>query len=148
MPNEELKERPQEDSFAKYAKQRHLLANLDKRLDYHNLQKQKHPYLNDLRNFMKHRKPSGSTDKDRMNFLDSTTRFETSAMAAQKCVTSKQTPQLSTLNSPKIAKEISLTPAGELAEGNTRSHTILQSERFRTTVQYPPYPSIRSSLIG
>ena len=88
MPTKELKERP-EDSFAKYAKQREFLANLDKRLDYHNIQKAKHPHLGDLRAFMQRNKSTGGAHSNsrHSNPFEDTSRFETSAMAAQKAVT-------------------------------------------------------------
>ena len=41
-----------------YAKQKDMIANLDKKLDYHNIQKEKHPYLNDLRKYMTRKKPN------------------------------------------------------------------------------------------
>lgn len=41
-----------------YAKQRELISNLDKKLDYHNLQKARHPYINELRSYMKDKRSS------------------------------------------------------------------------------------------
>ena len=32
---------------------RELIQNLDKKLDYYNLQRERHPYINELRTFMK-----------------------------------------------------------------------------------------------
>ena len=49
-----------------YAKQRELLTNLDKKLDYRNLQKDRHPYINDLRSFMnkKHKNDNSQVPMD------------------------------------------------------------------------------------
>ena len=47
-----------------YAKQREIMQNIDKKLDYHNLQKDRHPYINDLRAFMQRKKSNHSNDYD------------------------------------------------------------------------------------
>ena len=60
LPNESIKERQNHDSFIKYAKQRELITNLDKKLDYHYLQQGRHPYINDLRDAMKKKKTSSN----------------------------------------------------------------------------------------
>ena len=51
-----------------YAKQRELLNNLDKKLDYHNLQKDRHPYINDLRSFMQRKRSSNPDNIELKDF--------------------------------------------------------------------------------
>ena len=65
LPNEnlkELKERGDQSAFMQYAKQKDMISNLDKKLDYHNIQKEKHPYLNELRSFMSRKKSTNPRD--------------------------------------------------------------------------------------
>ena len=51
-----------------YAKQRELISNLDKKLDYHNLQKDRHPYINELRSFMEEkRRATNNPESKKMN---------------------------------------------------------------------------------
>ena len=55
-PNQSIKQKKNQENFLEYAKQRELLANLDKKLDYHNLQKDRHPYINELRSYMEEKR--------------------------------------------------------------------------------------------
>ena len=56
LPNTNIRERGLNEAFIKYAKQKDLLSNLDKKLDYHNLQAEKHPYISELRSFMQNKR--------------------------------------------------------------------------------------------
>ena len=69
LPSENIKNRPQDhESFIKYANQRKLLANLDKRLDYKVLQAERHPNVNELRSYMKiERKINDSARKSKQS---------------------------------------------------------------------------------
>ena len=83
LPEGSIRERQNHDNFMQYAKQRELLANIDKKLDYHNLQEERHPEINDLRAAMKQRSntrlsPNRSPDAA----LSSNLRFVSSAMDA------------------------------------------------------------------
>ena len=66
MPKDGIKDKPSDhEAFLQYAKQREILSNIDKKLDYHAMQKDRHPYINDLRAAMQRKRSSNpSNDYD------------------------------------------------------------------------------------
>lgn len=83
LPEGSIRERQNHDNFMQYAKQRELLANIDKKLDYHNLQEERHPEINDLRAAMKQRSNTRlSLSRSPNAALSSNLRFVSSAMDA------------------------------------------------------------------
>jgi rubrerythrin len=130
-PSVDIKSAPGDQTFLKYAKQRELLANLDKHLDYRALQQTRHPYIKELKAAMQKGRATNPDYEDALTKADSILSKHVRFTTTQRDLNEK------TLQASRMARQEKSTP-------------LLKSERFRITTNDTPYGKYNEigSLIG
>lgn len=139
MPSESIKTVPNNENFLRYANQRELLANIDKKLDYHTRLKSRYPYINELRAELSQQYTKAKPTVHDYSDTPSDRRAD-SVMA-----------RLAKFESPRLSEDLGDAAAAVSIPKIGRqkgSLPVVGSERFRITVNEPPFGIYKKSGVG